>query len=1040
MRACFISLSALFPALFLIASTGFAATPATLPAAAKETVDFKKHIQPIFESRCLECHDAKKHKGGIRLDRLDDLLVGGDSGKPGVIRGKSAESYLVHVVAGLDPDAAMPPKGERLTAEQVGLLRAWIDQGAAWPADAAVVQKIHWAYVKPQRPPEPKLSSSDRRWARNPIDAFVVDRLRREKLKPSPESDRAQLLRRVSLDLIGLPPSPDEVAAFEKDRSKDAYERAVDRLLASPRYGERWARPWLDLARYADTQGYEKDNRRSMWPYRDWVIGALNRDLPFDRFSVEQLAGDLLPNATQDQKVATGFHRNTMTNTEGGTDNEEFRYEAVVDRVNTTYAVWMGTTFSCAQCHNHKYDPFTMTDYYRTMAFLNSTEDADSDDEKPTMKVFAEGQEQRLASLREKQNAADKAVADAMKSEAFLRELAELEKQTLASLAKWEPIEVNSAKADNGSSLTDAGPGEILVKGEIPDTDSYTIRAKAGSERITGFRLEALTDSSLPGNGPGRSAQGNIILTEFKVSIDGKPVKLGFTAADFAQKGYPVANAVDGKDQTGWAWSPEFGKSHFAVFVPDEPVTAKPGAELTLRIEHQNKEWTKHSLGRFRVSTTQSYAITNTSVPIEVQTLLTLAPEARDAKQKAKLAEHFRDRAATTKPLVEAAVKAKKEADDLLSSVPITSVMAELKTPRKTHRHIRGSFLTKGEEVQPGTPASLHGFASNLPTNRLGFAEWIVSTNNPLTARVTVNRIWESYFGRGIVETTEDFGTMGEKPTHPELLDWLAMEFMQPTIPDSAGRIAAPWSLKHLHRVIVTSATYRQTSKVTPALLEKDQFNRLFARGPRIRLEAEAIRDQALVAAGLLSTKMGGPSVMPPQPEGIWQVVYSGDQWKTPKTEDKYRRGVYTFWRRTSPYPSMVTFDAPSREFCVLRRVRSNTPLQALTLLNDPAYIEAAQAMARRLFREVPAGTDKQRIEHAFRLAVSRKPSRQEVSRVTELLEARRKEFAADAKAAETFATSQLGKLPEGMAAPEAAAWTVVANVLLNLDEAITKG
>ena len=1040
MLARHISLSALVPALLLIAFQGLAATPATVPAAAKETVDFKKHIQPILENRCLECHDAKKHKGGMRLDRLDDLLTGGDSGKPGVLRGKSAESYLIHVVAGLDPDATMPPKGERLTAEQIGLLRAWIDQGAVWPADAAVVQKPHWAYVKPQRPSEPTLSSSDRRWAKNPIDAFVVDRLRREKLKPSPEADRAQLLRRVSLDLIGLPPSPEDVAAFEKDRSKDAYERAVDRLLASPRHGERWARPWLDLARYADTQGYEKDNRRSMWPYRDWVIGALNRDLPFDRFSVEQLAGDLLPNATQAQKVATGFHRNTMTNTEGGTDNEEFRYEAVVDRVNTTYAVWMGTTFNCAQCHNHKYDPFTMTDYYRTMAYLNSTEDADSDDEKPTMKVFAAGQEQQLASLRQKQGAADKALAEAMKSESFLRELADLEKQAVATLAKWEPVEVTSAKADNGTSLTDAAPGEILAKGETPDTDSYTIKAKAGPDRITGFRLEALTDATLPGNGPGRSAQGNIILSEFKASIDGKPVKLGNTATDFAQKGYPVANAVDGKDQTGWAWGPEFGKAHFAVFVPDEPLTNKPGAELTFRIEHQNKEWTKHSLGRFRLSLTKSQAITNTAIPIEIQTILMTAPEARDAKQTAKLAEHFRDRAATSKPLIQAAIKAKKEADDLFNAVPITSVMAELKTPRTTHRHIRGSFLTKGEEVQPGTPSSLHGFSGTSPTNRLGFAEWVVSTNNPLTARVTVNRIWESYFGRGIVETTEDFGTMGEKPTHPELLDWLAVEFMHPTIPAGDGKVADPWSLKHLHRLIVTSAAYRQTSKVTPALLEKDQFNRLFARGPRIRLEAEAIRDQALVVAGLLSMKMGGPSVMPPQPEGVWQMVYSGDQWKTPKDEDKYRRGLYTFWRRTSPYPSMVTFDAPSREFCVLRRVRSNTPLQALTLLNDPVYIEAAQGLARRVFREIPSGNDKQRIEHAFRLATSRKPSRQEISRITALLETKRREFTSDTKAAETLATSQLGKLPNGFSATEAAAWTVVANVLLNLDEAITKG
>jgi len=1039
MRACLLTLSVLVPALLLFSSPASAATSATLPAASKEPVDFKKHIQPIFESRCLECHDAKKHKGGMRLDRLDDLLTGGDSGKVGVILGKSAESYLVHVVAGLDPDAAMPPKGERLTSEQIGLLRGWIDQGAVWPADAAMVQKPHWAYVKPQRPPEPKLSSSDRRWTKNPVDAFVVDRLRREKLKPSPEADRAQLLRRVSLDLVGLPPSPEEVAAFEKDRSKDAYERAVDRLLASPRHGERWARPWLDLARYADTQGYEKDNRRSMWPYRDWVINALNRDLPFDRFSVEQLAGDLLPDATQDQKVATGFHRNTMTNTEGGTDNEEFRYEAVVDRVNTTYAVWMGTTISCAQCHNHKYDPFTMTDYYRTMAFLNSTEDADSDDEKPTMKVFAAGQEQAMADLRSKQSIAEKALTDAVKSEAFTRDRANWEQRTAAILAKWEPIEVIGATADNGTTLTNLGSGEILAKGDVRETESYTIRGKAGVKTITGFRLEALPDNSLPGKGPGR-AQGNFILTEFKITVGGKPVNLVHAGADFSQPSYPVGNAIDGKDQTGWAVGSELGKRHLAVFGLESPLAVDGATEITFRLEHQNKEFTKHSLGRFRLSATSSATVTNVALPEEIQKLLTMAPEARDAKQSTRLSEFYRDRSPVTKTFVADAAKAKKAADDFYSAIPITSVMAELRTPRKTNRHIRGSFLNKGEEVTPGTPSSLHGFPEGQATNRLGFAEWIVSTNNPLTARVTVNRIWESYFGRGIVETTEDFGTMSEKPTHPELLEWLAMEFMHPTIQGPDGRLAQSWSLKHIHALIVSSATYRQTSKVTPALFEKDQFNRLFARGPRIRLEAEAIRDQALTVAGLLSTKMGGPSVMPPQPEGIWQMVYSGDQWKTPKTEDRYRRGLYTFWRRTSPYPSMITFDAPSREFCVLRRVRSNTPLQALTLLNDPVYIEAAQALGRRVLAEKPKASDRERIEHAFRLAVARKPTREEASRIGALLEAKRAEFAADLKSAETFATSQLGKLPEGLAPTEAAAWTVVANVLLNLDELITKG
>ncbi len=1032
------------PGLSVISAFAFAVVSAlpmwaapAIPPASTEKVDFRQHIQPILESRCLECHDAKKHKGGLRLDLLDALLTGGDSGKPGIVRGKSAESRLIQLVSGLDPETPMPPKGDRLTPAQIGLLRAWIDQGAVWPADAAVQPKPHWAYVKPQRPPEPKLTSSERRWVRNPIDAFVLARLKQDKLKPSPEADRAQLLRRASLDLIGLPPSVEDVLAYEKDKGADAFDKAVARLLASPRHGERWARPWLDLARYADTQGYEKDNRRSMWPYRDWVIGALNRDLPFDRFTVEQLAGDMLPDATQEQKTATGFHRNTMTNTEGGTDNEEFRYEAVVDRVNTTYAVWMGTTFNCAQCHNHKYDPFTMTDYYRTMAFLNSTEDADNDDERPTLKVFADGQQQRLAELRSKQSAADKALADAVGSKEFAESFDRWTSEAAATVPKWEPLEIVSLESKSGTGLTNIAKGEVLASGPTPDLEEYVVSARTRLTGVTGLRLQALPHDSFPSKGPGRGEQGNIVLTGVRVVSGGKPVALTGAQSDFSQDGYPVAHAIDGDDQTGWAWAPQFGKAHTAVFSFAQPLEAM---EFSMRLEHASKQWKKFSLGRFVLSATSSSGVTNRQFPDDIADLLTLAPEKRDRNQSAKLRTFFRDLSPITKQLVADAARAKKTADDFFAAIPVTSVMAERSAPRATHRHIRGSFLSKGEEVTAATPASLHGFPGGVPTNRLGFAEWVVSTDNPLTARVTVNRIWESYFGRGIVETTEDFGTMGEKPTHPELLDWLAVEFMRPTIPAPDGRLAPPWSLKHIHRLIVSTATYRQNSKATESLLAKDPFNRLFARGPRIRLEAESIRDQALSVAGLLSDKMGGPGVMPPQPDGIWQMVYSGDKWTTPKNEDKYRRGIYTFWRRTSPYPSMVTFDAPSREFCVLRRVRSNTPLQALTLLNDPVYVEAAQALARRVLDELPKASDAARIEHAFRLVVSRKPTKQESTRIAALLASKRATFAADAKAAETFATSQLGKLPEGLAASEAAAWTVVANVLLNLDELITKG
>ena len=1013
-------------------------TAAEIPPAAAQSVDFAKDIQPLLEKRCYECHDGRKHKGGIRLDRRADVFRGGDSGKPAVLPRKSAESHLIQLVAGLDPDEIMPPKGEPLTPEQIGLLRAWIDQGAIWPDLLAGGEKTHWAYVPPSRVAPSKVKSP--RWVRNPIDAFVLSRLEKEKLTPRLEAERAVLLRRVSLDLTGLPPTPDEVMAFEKDRGKDAYEKAVDRLLASPRYGERWARPWLDLARYADTQGYEKDNRRTMWPYRDWVIDALNRDLPFDQFTIEQLAGDLLPNPTRAQKIATGFHRNTMTNTEGGTDNEEFRYEAVVDRVNTTFAVWMGTTMNCAQCHNHKYDPFTTVEYYRAMAFLNNTEDADMDDERPTMKVFQPGQEEKLAELRRTQSTADMALAEAVAKPEFNESMAAWEKEAIAALVLWQKVEVVSVKADNGTTFTNLPAGDLLATGKAPATDSYTVTARSKLKQVTGFRLDAITDPSLPGKGPGRSPDGNIILTTFKVSAGEAEVKLASAVADFSQDGYPVARVIDADSQTGWAWSPQFGKSHYALFTAAKPLEVADDTVFTFRLEHQNKDWAQHSLGRFRLSVTDAASPTNTVLPEDIEKILATPSDRRDGRQKDRLKEHYRNINAVTKPLVAEAAKSKKAADDFFNNVPITSVMAELKEPRTTHRHLRGAYLQKGEEVTPGVPASLNPFPKDQPPNRLGFARWIVSTNNPLTARVTVNRIWESYFGHGIVETSEDFGTMGEKPSHPELLDWLAMEFMQPTEPDITGQIAPAWSLKHLHRLIVTSATYRQSSKVAPAVLKKDPYNRLFARGPRIRLEAETIRDQALAVAGLLSPKIGGPSVMPPQPDGIWQVVYSGDKWETSGGEDQYRRGLYTFWRRTSPYPSMVSFDAPSREYCVVRRTRSNTPLQALTLLNDPVYVEAAQALARRVLKESSRMDWSQQMEFAFRTSLARRPTAKESGRLKSLYQKELAQFRADPKTAAEMGSGAKGRPIEGLDVAKLAAWTVLANVLLNLDETVTKG
>ena len=876
---------------------------ATLLSSAAAPVDFQREVRPILEQRCLECHGEKKQKAGVRLDRKAFAFAPGDSGQPAISAGRSRESLLWQRITTTNSDEIMPPKGEPLTTQQVAVIQKWIEEGAVWPDDGGAPPKKHWAYEKPVRPEVPKISktvisksviSGARKAGQtdspitdslitfpNPIDAFVFERLQAEKLKPAPKAERATLIRRVSLDLTGLPPSVPEVEAFVADKSKDAYEQVVDRLLGSPHFGERWARPWLDMARYADTQGYEKDNRRTMWPWRDWVVSALNQNKPFDQFTIEQIAGDLLPDATQEQKIATGFHRNTMTNTEGGTDDEEFRHEAVVDRVNTTFSTWMATTMSCSQCHNHNYDPLSMKEYYQIYAFLNHTADSDKDDERPVLKVFKAGEKEELAAKREALKQAE---------------------------ARWK-------KAASAPELTNV----FLAWQE----QTFT--------RLT--------------NAPGTNADA-------KTKKDAK--------------------------------------------LADE----------------------------------------------ELRKLLTIVSEKRDKDQRAKLKEFFESAAPELKAPREALAAARAVEKKFNDSIPTSMVLEELAKPRDTHMLVRGSFLTKGERVSPGVPAVLNPLPPNSGTNRLAFARWLVDTNNPLTARVLVNRFWEQIFGIGLVETSEDFGTQGEPPSHPKLLDWLAVEFMEPggvvQSPESKVQGQSPWDIKRLLRLIVTSSTYRQSSKVTPELWQRDPYNRLLARGTRQRLEAEMVRDQALAVSGLLSRKLGGASVMPPQPDGVWQVVYSGDKWETSRGEDKYRRGLYTFWRRTSPYPSMVSFDAPSGEFCVVRRTRSNTPLQALTLLNDPVYLECAQALAKRMLNEGGA-TAEQRAAFGLRACLAREPKKDEAKQLAALAAKQLARYREDSESAAKLVKFAGAEMKEKADTAELAAWTVVANVLLNLDEFVMK-
>jgi hypothetical protein len=950
----------------------------------EQPVDFARDIQPLLKTHCISCHGASKARGQLRLDSKAPAFKGGLTGKA-IVPGKSGESPLVALLLESDPDLRMPQKAPPLPAAQIDLLRRWIDQGAIWPDEREEKIATHWAYVRPARPDPPAVRNGA--WIRTPIDAFILARLEREGLEPSPEASREALLRRLSLDLTGLPPGPEDL----RDASPGWYERAVDRLLASPHYGERWARAWLDLARYADSNGYERDGLRRMWAYRDWVIRAINDDMPFTQFTVEQLAGDLLPDATVDQRIATGFHRNSMLNEEDGVDRSEIRWNTLVERVGTTAAVWMGTTLACAQCHNHKYDPFSQKDFYRLLAFFESADE-------PVLAVPTPEQQAKRNALE-----AELAIAE----ETYRRPTAEIldaqrewERRHRRILGSWHVLEPLSLWASHGTRLEKQPDGSILASGPAPDRETYRITARTVLDRISAFRLEVLADPSLPGSGPGRAHNGDFVLSEFQVL----GVELHRAVADFASKYAWIPSALDGKPETGWAVGPRLGKNHTAFFETRSPVGDIRGTDLTFVLDHQSPH-PRHLVGRFRLS---ALAVENPSetiaLPAPIRALLGVSPVERTPAQEEELSAHYRTIAPALKPARERMASLRKEIDRL--GIPTALVLRERSGARtSTHVRIRGNFLLKGDEVAAGVPAVLSTAVAG--TDRLALARWLASEENPLTARVVVNRAWEQIFGRGIVETGEDFGVQGSRPSHPELLDWLATEFVR-----------QGWSLKRLHRALVTSAVYRQSSRTTPARQERDPQNRLLARGPSFRLDAEAIRDVALAASGLLSPKIGGPSVYPPQPEGTWKIAASkeSEQWRTSEGSDRFRRGLYVFWRRSAPYPTFTTLDAPSREFCTVRRARTNTPLQALTLLNDPAFFEAARGLAGRMMREGGDET-RARLEHGHLLCVGRRPEPAELRILHDLYDRSLKRSDGD----------------------PAAAFTLVANALLNLDETVTK-
>ena len=958
--------------------------PAALYAA--PPVDFARDVRPILSDRCFMCHgpDEATRKAGVRLDTEDGAQ-------------KVRDKILKRVAPDTPARRMPPPYSDRkpLNEAEVATLRTWIEQGAKW--------QRHWSFIAPVRPEPPSVRNAS--WIRNPIDNFILARLEHENLTPSPETDRARLLRRVSFDLTGLPPTVPDLNAFLADRSPDAYEKAVDRLLASARYGERMAVDWLDAARYADTHGYQTDPAKEIWPWRDWVIQAFNRNMPYDQFTIEQLAGDLLPNATLDQKIATGFQRNHRINAETGSIAEEFQAEDLVDRASTVGTVWMGLTVGCARCHDHKYDPITARDFYSMTAFFNNVDEVGNGGTadprgnfKPVMRLPAPELEAQLAARDAELKAARTALA-------AIDERLTAVKPAWAQ-PKWEVLTPHSAKADNGVTLKPLPDGSVIAGGAMPPASIYEITATTNLRNITAFRLELIPDASLPGGGSGRGPGGKGVVTLFEARSKNGKIDLTRITADFKSEESELNLVIRPADQLkrGWGINPEMNKPHFAVIETTRLLDA-PG-EITFRI---GSEYEGAQVGRFRISATNSEF-----------------PEVVSKDAAPNVVSHLLEHRLANEQVM--ALQAERNAIE--KKIPTTMVMSEMATPRDTFVLLRGDYTKQGDKVTAAVPSFLPPMPPDAPRNRLGLARWLVDPKNPLTARVAVNRYWQMYFGAGIVKTAEDFGSQGEAPTHPELLDWLATEFMR-----------SGWNVKAMQRLIVTSAAYRQSSIATPALRERDPENRLIARGPRVRLSAEMIRDQALLLSGLLSTKMGGPSVKPYQPEGLWEQLsaYQGRKLFERSTgEDLWRRSVYSYWKRTVPPPSMTIFDAPTREACVVRRQMSSTPLQALALLNDEMYIETSRKFAERIIHEGGA-TRSQRLAWALRAATSRPATDTEVHILEQGLNRRLAQYKADPASAEKLLAA--GESPRDLSlnTAELAAYTTAASVILNLDEVITR-
>ncbi len=1000
-------------------------------ARAEDKIEFQRSVLPILSSYCFPCHgpDAGKRKAKLRLDQRESAVGKARSGRRAIVPGDALASELVRRITAEDEDDRMPPADQALVMSpgQVSTLKKWIEQGGEY--------RKHWSFEPPKKAPLPALEDSRR--VVNDIDRFVFARLEYEGLAPAPEASRESLVRSVSFDLTGLPPTLEEVDGFLSDKSRKSYARMVDRFLDKPAYGEHMARHWLDLARYADTNGYQYDTERQQWVWRDWVIDAYNRNKPFDQFTVEQLAGDLLPGATDQQKLATGFNRNHGITIEGGIIDEEYRTEYVMDRVVTTSEVWLGMTLACARCHDHKFDDLSQEEFYQVYAFFNQVPERGANGFSPKKRLAsplaAARQVELTLELNRLKNELNKPMGIDGKLERWARGVAG------APGGGWEVLVPREMKASGGSTLRRLKDNSVLAGGADPRKNVYDISTRTEATAITAVRLEALTHASLPGGGPGRHSNSNFVLSEFELTVisEKKPghkevVQFVRARADYSQAGYEVAKAIDRTvaGNSGWAVDgPTRKKPATAIFIPVRPFGFKGGSRLNFRLRHE-ASFANHGIGRPRlsVSTDSPDLLQLKGVPADIRKIAAKAAGSRKAAESARLREYFLAEHNPRKGLRDRIATIEKQK---AASFPETMIMQDLPQPRATRILHRGQYNEPGKKVEPGVPALFPEMKKNR-SSRLGFAQWLVDPEHPLTARVAVNRHWQRIFGLGLVKTSEDFGVRGELPSHPLLLDWLAVEFLR-----------SGWDTKQLQRLILNSATYRQSSHVGADSYRKDPENRLLARGPRMRLDAEEIRDASLAVSGLLVPRLGGKSVYPYQPKGLWMELNNrpgySREYKQGTGADLYRRSIYTFWKRTVPSPMLKTFDAPEREFCTIRRSRTNTPLQALVLLNGPQFVEAARKLGERMIVEGGKSLA-EKISHGFRLVTARRPKPAELAVLEAAYRAALERYVGDEAGALKLLKVGESSYAAEVDVKELAAWANVARLLLNINEAITKG